>query len=329
MRCSIQPVVVEIQDRRFFSFEGEVFMGALARLSRRHACLGIFAATIVLATGSCLLARQGKDVLRIGSSGSLTSSSNVKEEDALETLRGFIKEETGMENQIIREKNWQELVDKIDKKDLQIGVFQGYEFAWAKQKVPTLKPLMMAVRVHPFARAYIIVNKTIANKPNPAKDFAGLAGQTLSIPLSSRGFPELFIEREAEGTGKKLDAFFGKISKPAEVEDAIDDVVDGIVQVTVVDQPALEAYKRRKPGRFAKIKLIAQSQPFPPPIIAYKENDLDEPTLKKFRDGLISASTKERGQRMLNMFRLTAFETPPADFEKVLGDTLKKYPAPK
>ena len=298
-------------------------MGAFAR-SSRAACLGLVTVSVLLASSSYLLARQGKDVLRIGSSGSLTSSSSVKEEDALETLRGFIKEETGMENQIIREKNWQELTDKIDKQALQIGVFQGYEFAWAKQEVPTLKPLMMAVRVHPFAKAYIIVAKT-----NQAKDFAGLAGQTLSIPLSSKGFPELFVEREAEAAGKKLDAFFGKISRPAEVEDAIDDVVDGVVQATVVDQPALEAYKRRKPGRFDKLKPVAQSQPSPPPIIAYKEGDLDEPTRKKFRDGLISASTKERGQRMLNMFRLTAFETPPAEFDKVLSETTKKYPAPK
>jgi ABC-type phosphate/phosphonate transport system substrate-binding protein len=287
-------------------------------------CFRLLALAFLLVAGSLALARQNKDVLHIGSSGSLTSTSGVKEEDALETLRAFIKEETGMENTIVKEKNWQELTDKINKKELQIGVYQGYEFAWAQEKLPTLKPLMMAVRVHPFSRAFLIVNKS-----NPATDFAGLAGQTLSIPLGSAGFPQLFVEREAEAAGKKLDTFFGKISKPQEVEDAIDDVVDGIVQVTVVDQPALEAYKRRKPGRFAKLTPVAQSLAFPPPIIAYKDKDLDEATLQKFRDGLIKAATKERGQRMLNMFRLTSFDTPPSDFEKILLETRKKYPAPK
>ncbi|CAN5206695.1 hypothetical protein BH10PLA2_BH10PLA2_33500 [soil metagenome] len=284
----------------------------------------LLSVTLVLIASSLVLAQQGKDVLHIGSSGSLTSSSGVKEEDALETLRGFIKEETGMENTIVKEKNWQELTDKINKQELQIGVYQGYEFAWAQEKLPSLKPLMLAVRVHPFSRAFILVKKT-----NPAKDFAGLAGQTLSMPAPSLGFPQLFIEREAEAAGKKLDTFFGKISKPQEVEDAIDDVVDGVVQVTVVDQQVLTAYKRRKPGRFEKLKLVAQSLEFPPPIIAYKDKDLDEPTLQKFRDGLIKASTKERGQRMLNMFRLTSFDSPSADFEKLLAEMRKKYPAPK
>lgn len=301
-------------------------MKTIARLGhwRTGLAAGALTAGFLLAGWSMLFAHQGKDsILHIGSSGSLTSSSNVKEEDALETLRSFIKEETGMENQIVKEKNWQEVTDKLAKNELQIGVYQGYEFAWAKDKLPDLKPLMLAVRVHPFSKAFVI-----ANKSNQATDFAGLAGQTLSIPLASTGFPELFVEREALAAGKKLDTYFSKVTRPPEAEDAIDDVVDGVVQATVVDQTVLEAYKRRKPGRFAKLKLVAQSQPFPPAIIAYKDKALEEAALQRFRDGLIKASAKERGQRMLNMFRLTGFELPPAEFEKIVSETKQKYPAP-
>jgi ABC-type phosphate/phosphonate transport system substrate-binding protein len=266
---------------------------------------------------------QGKgSILRIGSSGSLTSSSSsVKEEDAMETLRSFLKEETGMENKIVREKNWQEVVDKLVKQELQIGVFQGYEFAWAQQKEPSLKPLMLTVKVQRYPRAFVIVKGD-----NKATDFAGLEGQSLSIPSTSVGFPQLFVEREALAKGKKLEAFFSKITRPEEPEDAIDDVVDGIVQASTVDQAVLEAYKRRKPGRFARLKQVAQSEPFPPPVIAYKDKDLDAATLETFRNGLIKASTTERGKKMLNMFRLTAFEVVPDDFSKVLEATRKKYP---
>lgn len=267
---------------------------------------------------------QGKDkILNIGSSGSMTSSSsNVKEDDALETLRSFIKDETGMENKIVNEKNWQAVVDKLEKKELQIGVLQGYEFAWAQEKQPNLKPLMLAVKIHRYPRAFVVVKSD-----NKASDFGGLEGQTLSIPSTSKGFPKLFVEREAQAKGKKLEAFFSKIVTPEEPEDAIDDVVDGVVQAAVVDQAVLEAFKRRKPGRFAKLKPIAQSAPFPPPVILYKDKDLDNATLEKFRNGLIKASTKERGQKMLTMFHLTGFETVPDDFGKVLEETRKKYPA--
>jgi ABC-type phosphate/phosphonate transport system substrate-binding protein len=287
-------------------------------------------AALLLAAGASLLGstslqgRQANDkALRIGSSGSLTASSNIKEEDALETLRGFLKEETGMDNKIIKEKNWREVADKLAKKELQIGVFQGYEFAWAQTQVPDLKPLMLAVKVHRNPMAFLITQRD-----NKATDFAGLEGQTLSIPVSSVGFPELFVEREALAKGKKLDAFFSKVTRPEESEDAIDDVVDGIVNATVIDQAGLEAYKRRKPGRFAKLKLIAQSIPFPSPVIAYKDKDLDAATLETFRAGLIKASERERGKKMLTMFRLTGFEAIPDDFSKVVDETRKKYPAP-
>lgn len=299
---------------------------SLARFARRRPgwmSFFILANCMTLLSLTGVQGHQGKDkLLLIGSSGSLTSSSsNVKEDDALETLRSFIKDETAMENKIIKEKNWQTVVDKLEKQELQIGVFQGYEFAWAKEKAPDLKPLMLAVKVYRYPAAFVV-----AKSDNKASDFGGLEGQTIAIPLTSKGFPTLFVEREALAKGKKLDAFFSKITNPEEPEDAIDDVVDGVVGAAVVDQAVLKAYERRKPGRFAKLKPVAKSQPFPPPVIAYKDKELDDATLEKFRNGLIKASTKERGQRMLNMFHLTGFETIPDDFPKVLEETRKKYP---
>src|SRR5271166_4054442 len=68
------------------------------------------------------------DVLHIGSSGSFTPG-EAKEKDALKSLRDFIEHETHYKNDIHRQKNWAELADKMAKKELQIGVFQGYEFA--------------------------------------------------------------------------------------------------------------------------------------------------------------------------------------------------------
>src|SRR6266404_7795020 len=124
--------------------------------------------------------QQGKiDVLRIGASGAL--STEKKEESALETLKGFIKDDTGFTNEIVRQKDWRELADKMTKGELQLGVFQGYEFAWAQEKQPQLKPLALAVNVYRYPVAYVVTQRD-----NPAKDFAGLQGQTLSIPATGQ-----------------------------------------------------------------------------------------------------------------------------------------------
>jgi ABC-type phosphate/phosphonate transport system substrate-binding protein len=105
-------------------------------------------------------------------------------------------------------------------------------------------------------------------------------------------------------------------------------VVDGVVQAAAVDRAALEAYKRRKPGRFAQLKPIAHSEPFPPPVVVYKQGALDEATLQRFRRGLFNAARTERGQMMLTLFHLTAFDPVPADFNQVLQTTRKEYPPP-
>jgi ABC-type phosphate/phosphonate transport system substrate-binding protein len=268
-------------------------------------------------------AQQGKiDVLRIGSSGTLTGQDKAgKEKSALETLKSFIKDETGLDNEILRQKDWRELADKMAKGKLQVGVFQGYEYAWAKEKYPDLKPLALAINVYRYPVVYVVVKRT-----NQAKDFAGLKGQSLANPATGQNYLRLFIDRQSEALGKKAEAYFAKIESPDNVETALDEVVDGTVQAVVADRAGLEAYKRRKPGRFKQLKEVAKSQPLPPTIITYYEAVLDQATIKRLRDGLLHASRTEKGETMLTFFRLTGFETPPGDFERVLEQTRKNYP---
>ena len=275
--------------------------------------------------GGLAHAQQAKiDVLRIGASGSLsTEKRGDKENSALETLKAFIMEETGLANEILQQKDWRELVDKMSKGDLHLGVFQGYEFAWAQEKQPELRPLALAVNVYRYPVGYVVTQRD-----SPAKDFAGLQGQSISIPAAGQRFLRLFVEHESQAAGKKPEAFFSKITSPDNIEDALDDVVDGVVQATVVDRAALEAYKRRKPGRFKKLKEVARSQPFPPPLVAYYDKVVDEGTRERFRQGLLGAGQKDKGQTMLTLFRLTGFEAVPEDFGKVLAETRKTYPAP-
>ena len=278
-------------------------------------------ALFVLA-GVPLHGQQAKiDILHIGTSGSL--GTEKKEESALETLKEFIKEETGFDNDIVQLKDWRELTDKMVKGDFQLGVFQGYEFAWAQDKQPQLKPLALAVNVYRYPVAYVVTQRD-----NAAKEFGGLQGQSISIPANGQRFLRLFVEHESQARGKKPEQFFSKVAAPENIEDALDDVVDGNVQTAAVDRAALEAYKRRKPGRFKKLKEVAHSQPFPPPLVAYYGNVLDEGMRERFRQGLLNASNKDKGQTMLTMFRLTGFEAIPEDFGKVLAETRKNYPPP-
>ena len=151
-----------------------------------------------------------------------------------------------MDNDILRQKNWRELTDKLAKGELDLGVYQGFDYAWAQEKQSDLKPLAVAVNVYTYPVAYVVTNRT-----NKAQSFRDLQGQSLAIPATGQRFLNLFVEREIPAAAKKPpDSFFSKITTPEEIEDALDDTVDGVVQAMVVDRAALEAFKRRKPARF-------------------------------------------------------------------------------
>jgi ABC-type phosphate/phosphonate transport system substrate-binding protein len=288
--------------------------------------LALAGATLLVASAVETKAAEEKlDVLRIGTSGELTGRvAGPKEKAGLESLHKYIKEENGLDNEIVRQKDWQELLDKMAKGTLQLGVFQGYEFAWAQQKSPELKPLAIAVNVKRYPVAYLVTQRDDA-----AKDFAGLQGQSLALPSTGQGFLHLYIDRQSEANGKKSDAFFSKITTPDNVEDALDSVVDGKVQVAAIDEAALAAYKGRKPGRFKQLKPVVHSQPFPPVVVAYYGTVLDEGARDEFKKALMDASKNEKGQTLLTFFHLTGFETVPDDFEKVLANTAKEYPPSK
>jgi ABC-type phosphate/phosphonate transport system substrate-binding protein len=287
--------------------------------------LGRTLLTLALTIGLLRSARaQQPDVkvLQIGSSESLTGAVNKeKEKGAMDSLKAFIKDETGLENVIERQKDWRAVTNKLAKRELHLGVYQGYEFAWAQGDQPGLKPLAIAVNVYRYPVVYVIVNKS-----DPAKNFAGLQGKSISIPANGQGILRLFVDRQAQALGKTVDTFASKITTPEDVESALDDVVDNMTQATVVDRAALEAFKRRKPARFAKLRPVAQSQPLPPPVIAYFEKHLDDATLERLQKGLLGASQKERGQTLLTLFHLTNFELSPPDFGQVLEATRKAYP---
>jgi ABC-type phosphate/phosphonate transport system substrate-binding protein len=292
-------------------------------LHRGLAVLAAVLASFLTCIGASARDQPGKiDVLLVGSSGTISASADPgKEKAALETLQSFIKEETGLKNDIVRQKNWGDLAEKMSKGQLHLGVFQGYEFAWAKEKYPNLRPLAIAVNVYRYPVAYVVTRKD-----SPVKSFADLQGKILAMPAGTGQVLRLYVRRQAQAVGKKTDTFFSKIKAEENIEDALDDVVDGAVQAAVADRAALEAFKRRKPGRFKQLKPVAQSQPFPAPVVAYYDKVLDDDTLRRFQKGLVGASGKERGQTTLTLFRLTGFETVPNDYDRVLAEARKTYP---
>ena len=135
----------------------------------------------------------------------------------------------------------------------------------------------------------------------------------------------LFAEK---ATGKSQD-YFSSVSRTRSVEDTLDEVLSDHVQGAIVDTGTLAIYKHLKPGRFNQLKVAAESEPFPPAVIAYREGCLSDTMLSRLKEGLIKINQTDRGRESLSTFRVTGFRAVPADFQQNVTDIIRAYPAPE
>jgi ABC-type phosphate/phosphonate transport system substrate-binding protein len=283
---------------------------------------GILLGCALALLAGAALGQGDSGVLQIGSSGATTDKkARRKEESSRATLERLIKEETGLDNRLTYLKSWRELARQLVKGEKQLGAFEGYEFAWAQAKYPGLKPLAVAVNVHRYPVACVVVKRE-----SKVSDFSDLQGKSIFLPPGGPHHLRLFVERRCTASRKTVETFFSKVATQDTFEDALDDVVDGVTDAAAVDQTALDAYRRRKPGRATRLRELLRSQSFPPAVVAYHGNVPDEAARRRFLTGLLAAHTKEKGRSTLALFRVTAFEGVPADFDRALARTRRAYP---
>jgi len=161
------------------------------------------------------------------------------------------------------------------------------------KKHPEIKALMIAVHAQYPVSAYVLVPGASA-----ATCFADLKGKDFSVPRRTKEHCRVFVERHCQGDGvcASMD-YFSHIVNSANVETALDDLFAGKFDAAIVDSIGLDFYKELQPGRFNKLKILKQSEAFPPAVIAYRQGGLDEPTLARVRDGLSIGPQDRYGPR--------------------------------
>jgi ABC-type phosphate/phosphonate transport system substrate-binding protein len=247
----------------------------------------------------------------------------AKAQVLMEPLRLLLEAQTGVRGQLIIAPTADVVGEQLHEDKVQLGLFHGFEFAWARLKHPQLKPLLLAINQQRHLRALLVVRHD-----STAVSFADLSGKSLTMPLQSREHCVLYLERRCRECGEKPDGFFGKVKTGGDVEDAIDEVVEGTVQATVVDGVSYDWYKRRRPARCAKLKTLLQSEAFPASVVAYQPGSLPDSALRRFQERMIAATQERGAQPLLAMCRMSAFEPVPNDYEQNLADILKAYPPP-
>jgi ABC-type phosphate/phosphonate transport system substrate-binding protein len=237
-------------------------------------------------------------------------------------FQALMHEQTGLSCELAPPTDAYDLGKKLTNHQVELGVFQGFEFAWVREKYPDIKPLVIAVNKYRNRKAHLVVRADY-----PATSIAGLKGKELAVPTRSRDHCRMFVERLCRECGSSTSEFFFKISERLNVEDALDRLADDELQAVVVDSVALECYQHRKPGRFGQLKDLCQSECFPDTVVAYAPGVLNKFELDRLRHGLMTAEKCAIGRQLLTLWLMTAFEDIPHDFDQLLANIRKAYPS--
>src|SRR5262249_12127861 len=177
-------------------------------------------------------------------------------------FRAVMEAETGVSGELAPGGDLANLSQQIVDDKMELGIFHGIEFAWARERHPELRALAIAVHHHPYLHAILVVKAD--SKTSSIKD---LQNNRVALAKGSREHCMLYLDRHCRECSLVPASFFSKMTTPGSEEEAIDDVIDGVVDRAVVDGLALDCYKRRKPGRYVKVKPAHISEPFPADVV--------------------------------------------------------------
>ena len=203
----------------------------------------------------------------------------------------------------------------------QFAILQGVEYGWLKAKHPEIRPVLVGIYHVTQPKALLLTKKDDA-----ATSFADLKGKSVAILKAGKEYIYLFEQKGAGGDPKQ---FFGKIVETSNAETALDDILLGKTAAAIVDQASLDNYKDVNPGRFARMQVIAQSEPFPPMGLFYMPGKVSAEIVEKFRSGMLKANDNARSRDAMSTFKITSFEQVPAEYATWVADIVKAYPEPK
>lgn len=213
------------------------------------------------------------------------------------------------------------LCDRLKENKVQLGVFHGFEFAWAQQRCDDLIPLIVTQPTGGTVQGILVVHADC-----PAKSVADLKVEVL-IPRGAKAHTLVFFDKLRDGVAADVAKPTTKTDQTP--EDVLNAVANGTAKAALVDWCALDGYKVLHPSAFKTLKVLAKSEEFPPAVVCYRKGSLTDDQATRIRDGMAASCKTPTGRMLMTLWNLKGFEAPPKGYQSSLDDILKAYPAPK
>jgi ABC-type phosphate/phosphonate transport system substrate-binding protein len=213
------------------------------------------------------------------------------------------------------------LAAKMKEGKIHVGVFHSFEFAWVRDRYPELQPLAVTIPPRRKLQACLVVHKD--SEATEPKD---LKGPCVAVPMFTNAPARLFLDRLRAGLPAEC-CQSAKHDRQSP-EEVLDGVAQGRHASALVDVSALTAYQANKPGAFKELRVLCQSELFPPGVIVYRKGAITAQQVGRVRQGLTTAKETAQGRAFLMLWQLQGFEDVPADFDAEMRRIAKAYPPP-
>ncbi|MGE3805787.1 MAG: phosphate/phosphite/phosphonate ABC transporter substrate-binding protein [Gemmataceae bacterium] len=243
---------------------------------------------------------------------------------SIEPLGKILSQATGMRGTMTVADDGAELAEKLADQEIDVAIFDGVEFAWARQGDQRLCPLMITVNLEKSVRAFIITRSGDGHK-----DLGDLEDGRFFLAKNTRQHCLLFLEQECQRRGQSAEDFLVELCQKETAEEALDDLVDGKGDAVLIDNASFACYQQRKPARAKKLSILVQSIEFPSAVLACHKGGLEQGTVTKVQRSLGELDDSALGRQLLTLWKLQAFEKVPREFDQLLERVARDYPAPE
>jgi ABC-type phosphate/phosphonate transport system substrate-binding protein len=230
--------------------------------------------------------------------------------------------QTGLDAKLDLLPSVDEMRQQLSDGKLQFGLCHGFEFAWMKQKDPSLRPLMVAAPAQRPLKGYVVVAST-----NQAKSLDDLRGKKVALPKGIHETARLFAARRCHCEAGSPSELFGEVTTPVNAETALHEVYDDKVQAAIVDKSGLQCFAERFPARFQRVRILEESESFPMSVVAIRDGAVSDATLRQFQNGMGKAHVTIVGRQLVAMMQSAGFEPVPPDYDRQVAEITKHYPA--
>jgi ABC-type phosphate/phosphonate transport system substrate-binding protein len=292
------------------------------RVTRLSALVALFGATFSLFAAPTPGTEQAP--VRIGMPATMFRDVKPAVFQALaKPFYSLVEMQTGLKSEMFLIQTPDEMREQLETGKLHFGVFNGFEFAWMKQKSATLQPLMVAAPQHMPLQAIVVVNQS-----SPVKSINDLKDTAVAMPQGTREYVRLYMTRHCRNCGRSPSGYFREVTTPATPDTALHEVVDGKVQAAIVDGGMYQTYVERYKGRGRRLRVISVSEKFPESVVVYMPGMVNDDVIQRFRQGMSTAHATPLGRQLLSLWSMAGFQAIPANYNQMLAESLKNYPPP-